>query len=468
MHRRLVLLFLLLCLLPAALHAVDQSPAQAPEQVANQTTVQTTNQADAQSPSPAAAQPDNGILQLTPIQGGTPSPFAIPEMEGRDLDVDASVCASMAGHEDKGLEGFKNHLVEQARQEAARVLIAKLYTGRIDSPLQRKLPTEYLESLSQRIDLRAKPHFYNGTVFGELCVSIKAGMDTSALPTSAPVAATLENFCFQAPDLSENDLVLKSKQAALERIVQNIAPGAQIPNLLRAQLLDSAQVSGQLGGLGRDTYCLTMRLIIAPLELEAFIPHKAAQESGALPDTQSLAAREKPAYFLDLSKHAVGDLAPELGTNLRVYQDEEGKSVGAVDRQPAMAILPLTSEHDFTLRVLLKKTLDLNYVHEATIDMFRVHFANKTYEPIEFVMHLDEARNPVAFFRSRHATTDILPWQNATNFNDCLVVKRGNRMNFFFNGDFVFSYPTTGDVLTQVRVPLNWGDRLYNVLLRND
>ncbi len=444
--RVLLILFLLLCLLPMAPRAAEQDAGQSTEQETG----------------------GNGVLQLAPLQGGAPSPFAIPDKEGRDLDVDASVCASMAGHEDKGLDGFKNHLVEQARQEAARLLIARLYAGRMDSPLQRTLPTEYHDALAQRVSMRAKPHYYNGTVFGELCVRIQAGIDPGALPTSAPVAATLENFCFQAGELTEDELVFKSKQAALERIVQNVAPGARIPGVLRAQLLDSAEVSGQLGGLGQDTYCLNMRLIVAPLELESFIPHKAAKEAGAPPEAQSLAAREKPAYSLDLSTHAPGDLAPELGTNLRVYHDVEGKSLGPVDHQPALAILPLTSERDFTLRVLLRKALQLDYVHEATIDLFRVHFANKTYEPFEFVMHLDEARRPAAYFRTRHDSTDVLPWENATNFNDCLVVKRGKRINFFFNGDFVFSYPTAGDVLTEIRVPLSWGDRLYNVLLKND
>jgi hypothetical protein len=456
-NRALLFLFFLLCLLPMTPRAADQDAGHSSEQ--------TSGQASGQTSGPPGG---NGVLQLAPLQGGAPSPFAIPDKEGHDLDVDASVCASMAGHEDKGLEGFKNHLVEQARQEAARLLVARLYAGKIDSPLQRTLPTEYHDALSRRMDLRSKPQFYNGTVFGELCVRIQAGIDSGALPTSAPVAATLENFCFQAPDLTEDELVFKSKQAALERIVQNVAPGARIPGVLRAQLLDSAEVSGQLGGLGQDTYCLNMRLIIAPLELESFIPHKTTKEADAPPKGETLADLEKPAYSLDLSKHAPGDLAPELGDNLRVYHDAEGKSLGPVDRQPAMAILPLTSERDFILRVLLRKALQLDYVHEATIDLFRVHFSNKTYEPFEFIMHLDEARRPVAYFRTRHDSTDVLPWENATNFNDCLVVKRGKRINFFFNGDFVFSYPTEGDMLTEIRVPLSWGDRLYNVLLKND
>ena len=408
------------------------------------------------------------VFNVTPVQQGETSPFDVPGGTSQDLAVDASACASMSGHEAKGLEGFKKHLVEQVKQEATRLLISKLYAGKSDSPLQRKLPAEYNQSLAKRVQLLSKPTYYNGQVFGEMCVRVRAGLDKSSLSTAAPVTASLENFCYQAADLTEDDLKNKAQQAALDRIIQNVAPGAEIPFLLRTQLLDTAVVNGQLGGADGNTYCLNMSLIVAPMELESFIPGKVAEDKGPPKGTETLAQREKPAFSLDLSHLNSGDMAPDLGDNLRVYSDMDGKSLGALSQKRAMVILPVTSEQDFTLRILVKKMLTLDYKYDLNIEMFRLHFANKKFEPFAFVMYLDDNRHPVAYFQTRHDSTDVLPWENATNFNDCLVVKRGKRINFFFNGVFVFSYPTEGDTLKEVRVPLEWDERLYNVLLKND
>ncbi len=400
--------------------------------------------------------PQAGVL--TTVKGDPSAAEAAP--------LEISTCDSISGYQNQNLESFKNYLLQKAKSEAAFQYFTRVYSGQRQLGLQQQLPPNYQEAVADRVQFVGKPTYYNGDVFGELCVKVQATLSQQQMQSVTPVTATLINFCYQQPGIPDEQLQAIAENAALERITQNIAPGAQTPQDLRGRLLRDAKITGAIGGANRDVYCLSMQVEVSPLELGVYVPD-AKQRQAPPKDEKTLAERLAPRWSLDLSQYAPGDMAPEFGKNLVVYQDVNGKSLGPLGRDGALAVIPLTSQQDFTLRVLVQKQLSYDFLYKTTIEFLRMHFANKAWEQVAFVMSMDDKNQPVAYFQSRTSDSDTFPWDMAVNFNDCYLVKEGAQLRFFFNGTFVLAYPTSGNTLTQVRVPLNWNERLYNVLLGN-
>lgn len=415
----------------------------------------------------------NKPFSLAPMHSFKPQRGALtvvsPGMENsEDIEVEASACDQLttSGGPTPNMEDFKKSLVEKAKSQAAFNLLTRMYAGQSQVGLQEKLPASYKEALASKLQTKGQPSFYNGKVFGELCAKITATLSSENVDTASPLIATLQNFCYQAPDTTEEQLEALAHLAALDRVVQNIAPGAKLSSAARNELLQGATISGELGGDHDDVYCLDMHLEVAPLQLQVHVPTKqqlAAQPSGL----ETLAARLKPHWSLDLSAYSPGSPVPEYGKNLVVYKDANGKSLGPNSRDGAMVIMPLTSAPNFTVRVLVSRKISWDFLYSETFEFFRMHFANKAWEQAAFVMSMNDKNEPEAYFQSRTSSSATFPWDMAVNFDDLYIVKQGKEMRFFFNGLFIMTYPTAGDSLTQVRVPLKWDDRLYNVLVEN-
>ncbi len=403
-------------------------------------------------------------LQSYKPQRGVLSSAGKDPAADQDFSVQVSVCDSLAGQQGADLTRFRKQLEDKARAEAAYQLFTRFYAGQHQSGLQAQLPVSFGQAVADRMQVQGEPRFYNGQIFGELCVALTATLPAEQVQSVTPRVVSLENFCFQQPDLSEDDLIATARQAALERIIQNLAPGAAPPKTQRDKLLQQAGVYGQLGGAGNSVYCLNMQVELSPLELGVFLPKPpppAGEAAG-----QSLAKRLAATWSLDLSTFAQGEQALQFGPNMVVFRDENGKSLGPNSRDGAMAVIPLQAGADFSLRVFVRKEQGFDFLYSTPVELFRLHFANKSFEQVVYVVSLDDNKRPLAQFRSRTSKSDLFPWENATNFNDCYLIKEGAQLRFFFNGRFVMSYPTRGDTLTEVRVPLQWNERLYNVLLK--
>lgn len=388
-----------------------------------------------------------------------------------NMVVDAQACDFIAqqqpGKKGGDIEAIKKSLLEKARSDAAYLLFTRFYSGQTQLGLQGQLPLPYQEAVADRVQFKGDPTYYNGDVFGELCVRVQATLPPETFEVVSPVVATLENFCLQQGGLAEGALMGKATSVALDRIIQNLAPGAVPPPEFRQELLNEAKVNGRLGGPGNNTYCLNMRVEVSPLELSVYTPKPKTErsEQADIPDT--LAANAHPDFSLDLSAFAPGDIVSKYGPNLTVYKDVNGKSLGTISQKAGLASIPVTAGQDFALRVLVQKASDYDFLHSESVQLFRLHFDNKAWEQATFVMSLDDNNNPVAKFVTRTSSSDTFPWTNAANFNDCYLVKQGNQIKFFFNGVFVLTYPTKGGALTEVLVPLQWNERLYNVIVTN-
>jgi len=383
-----------------------------------------------------------------------------------DITVDVDICDTLAGSKAGDLEAFKKHLLDKARQKAAYLLFTRMYAGQSQVGVQDQLPPDYQQALAAKVQFTGEPHYHNGDTFGELCVKTAATLPAGHVDTAAPLIATLQNFCYREEDATEAQVENVARDAALDRIVQNIVPGVQLPDQTRAQFLRDADITGQLGGQNNDVYCLNMQLEVAPLELMPHLPDSKAK-AAAPQGPETLASTSQASWSLNLTSYSEGQPAPDFGKNLQVYNDPNGKSLGPVSREGALAVIPVTSSNDFALRVLVARTLSYDFLYSETIEFLRFHFANKKWEQVAFVMSMDDKNSPVAYYQSRLQASETFPWDMAVNFNDCYLIKQNGQIRFFFNGRFVLAYPTEGTSLTEVRVPLQWDDRLYNVLVKN-
>lgn len=504
----LVLLWVLL-LPPSGLGAQDQAPADATHQAgqaSNDSDSTDASQEDSANAGTAQSQsPDAG--RQTPTGGGqtsgieripglaTPSPYdnaspmfdkpfslsqlrtfqpsrgaltvAKPTSDSiTDISVDVDVCDHLTGNQAADIQAFKKHLLDLAREKAAFELFLRMYSGQNQVGLFDRLPPEYQNQLSSSVTPKGKPEYYNGKSFGELCVKSSFTLPAQHLDDATPLIATLQNYCYQQSNATESELAEAARNTAVDRIIQNIVPGSQLSEDVRDRLLQNAKISGQSGGQSNDIYCLDMQLEVAPMELRSFGLAPGPQMKGP-GKPEPLAQTSGADWSLDLSKYAPGQPVTEFGKNLIVYKDANGKSLGANSRDPALAILPVQSSQDFTLRVLVARKMSYDFLYNQTIEFLRFHFSNKKWDQVAYEMSVDDDNNPIAYFQSRLASSDVFPWEMAQNFNDCYLVKQNGMIRFFFNGRFVMTYPTEGTGLTEVRVPLQWDDRLYNVLVKN-
>jgi hypothetical protein len=383
-----------------------------------------------------------------------------------DIVQQVSACVDINKSHAKDLETVKQTLLKNMQQQAPRVLYAKLYGDPNTHVSTNQFSVDYNDDVAKRLVMQGQPEYFNGDNFGELCVRAWYSLPEQQVVTVAAKTVSLKSFCYQEDGLNPQDLADKARMAAVERLIGNMAPGARAPEEYRRRLLEKAKVAGQLSPIDPTTYCLDIAVDLIPLELETFIP-QLKTEAPAAPKPQPLSPVKPPDCSLDLSKYKEGDLAKEFGKNIAVYQDENGKSLGVNIRAGGVAVVPLKGAEAFGCSVLVKKAVAYEFKHSEIVELFTLHYKNQKYEPYAFKIALNDQGLPIAYFRSWKNATDYFTWSNATNFNDYHIVKKDKKINFFYNGKFIFTFPAQGDSPAFVRIPLNWDDRLYNVLIYN-
>lgn len=380
-----------------------------------------------------------------------------------DILQQVSSCVDISKHQGKDLDIIKQNLLTSLQQQAPRVMYAKLYGEQGSQVSPNEFSVDYNDSVGNRLVMQGQPEYYNGDNFGELCVRAWYALPEQQVVTVQAKTVTLKSFCYQEDGLSLQDLSDRARMAGIERLIANMAPGARAPDSYKRKMLEKAKITGQQSTVDASTYCLDISMDVVPLELDLFSP----QPKPAAPKTQKASEVKPPDSSLDLSKYRVGDLAPAFGKNIAVYSDVDGKSLGCNLRTGTVAVIPLKGKSDFYCSVLLRKKVAYDFTHSTIIELFTMHYKNQKYEPYSFKITLDSQGLPIAYFRSWTNSTDYFPWTNATNFNDFHIVKKGKTIKLFYNGTFLYTFPAQGDAPVFVRVPLQWDDRLYNVVIYN-
>lgn len=390
-----------------------------------------------------------------------------PAAARADIVQQVSACVDINKSQGKDLDALKQTLLKNMQQQAPRVLYAKLYGDPNTHVATNQFSVNYNDDVAQRLVMQGQPEYYNGDNFGELCVRAWYSLPEQQVVTVAAKTVSLKSFCYQETGLSPQELLDKAQMAAVDRLIGNMAPGARAPEGYKRQLLQKGKVTGQLSPIDPSTYCLDISVDVVPLELETFNPQAPKPDAAAATKPLKPSPGKQPDCSLDLSKYKEGDLAKEFGKNIAVYLDQNGKSLGVNNRSGSVAVVPLKGAEAFSCSVLVKKAVAYEFTHSEIIQLFTLHYKNQKYEPYAFKITLNDQGLPIAYFRSWTNATDYFTWSNATNFNDYHLVKKDKKINFFYNGKFIFTFPAQGDSPAFVRIPLNWDDRLYNVLIYN-
>jgi hypothetical protein len=180
----------------------------------------------------------------------------------------------------------------------------------------------------------------------------------------------------------------------------------------------------------------------------------------------------------DLTKMTPGSPVGGLGKNLIVLDDEEGKYVASSSPEGSYVLLPAETGQDFSVSIIIKNAFVLSDRTDRTnhFFLFRVNYKNGVKE----LYTTDITRPANSVWRNRYyisrsgpdlmdwtASTDYRPWNNALDFNEYKVIKDKDLIRFFFNGEFIRSEKTMGDVLESVKVDLREHERLYNIIARD-
>lgn len=446
-------LFLLLAPAPGAAAPANGGQQTPPGQAPS------SNQAAAPAQQPSQASQD----AQQPAQDGASTSQGTQRMEGGNISQQVSTCMDLSKTDGASIDDLKQVLLTQLRREAVDVLFGKVYYQKQTGLDSQNYDGNYVEQVSNQLEFQTQPEFYNGKQFGQLCVRAWVNMPARRVPTISPRQVRLDNFCYQAdPGQGPETLRKLATTAAVDRVLENIAPGTLVPLSYRQQLESGSTINGALRKLDETTYCLSISVNVIPLQVDLL--------SGADKEEERPVAVTEPkaAFRLDLKAYKQGDLVPEYGKSIAVFQDIDGKSLGSNANQGATAEIPLSSHKNFKALVYIKKAISYDFLHSEELLLFTLHYDNKKYEPYSFKLTITDANQPMAYFRSWSYSTDVFPWANAANFNEYRVEKQDGLIRFFYNGKFMYNFPSAGDALVQIKVPLRWNDRLYNVLIYDE
>lgn len=204
----------------------------------------------------------------------------------------------------------------------------------------------------------------------------------------------------------------------------------------------------------------------------------ATEEAQEEPFPAAEIAHDDGLTHLDLKRLSPGSPVGGVGKNLIVLHDEEGKYLASASPQGSYVLLPATTGKDFTIRILIKNAFVLSDRTGRTdhFFLFRINYKNGVKE----LFTTDITRPTNILYRNRYyisrsgpdmmdwtAATDYRPWNNALDFNEYKIVKQQGLIRFFFNGEFVRSEKSMGDLLESVKVDLREHERLYDIRVRD-
>lgn len=204
----------------------------------------------------------------------------------------------------------------------------------------------------------------------------------------------------------------------------------------------------------------------------------ATEEAQEEPFPAAEIARADGLTHIDLKRLSTGSPVGGIGKNLIVLDDEEGKYVASASPQGSYVLLPAATGKNFTVSILIKNAFVLSERTGRTdhFFLFRVNYKNGVKE----LYTTDITRPSNILYRNRYyisrsgpdmmgwtAATDYRPWNNALDFNEYKIIKEKNLLRFFFNGEFIRSERTMGDVLESVKVDLREHERLYDIRVQD-
>lgn len=407
--------------------------------------------------------------QQTDTQGSQPGQYAMTSLPGTrtmsngSISQQVSTCMDLSKNDGASMEDLQQMLLVQLRQNAVNVLFGKVYYQQSTGLDKKNYASKYTEQVAKQLEFQTEPEFYNGKQFGSLCVRAWVSMPAQRVPTISPRQVRLDNFCYQTePGQSRETLRKLATTAAVDRVLENIAPGTLVPLQFRQQIEDGSTINGSIRKLDERTYCLSISVNVIPLQVNMLAnKEEKAKEAPAIKEP-------KPGFSLNLKNFKEGDLTPDFGENIAVFKDTEGKSLGSNSRKGATAMINLSSKTNYKALIYIKKDIPYDFLHSEDLLLFTLHYKNNKYEPYSFKLTLTDDNQPMAYFRSWSYSTEAFRWANAANFNEYRVEKKDGLIVFFYNGKFMYNFPSEGDELVQIKVPLRWNDRFYNVLIYDE
>ena len=426
------------------------------------TTTETTSAATSEADTHLSGSGTSPYSHLQPETSDSDSSESRSAADG-SISQQISTCMDLSKTDGASMDDLKQVLLQKLRRNAVDVLFGKVYYQQKTGLDTNSYAGGYVNKVAEQLEFQTQPEFYNGKQFGELCARAWVSMPSHQVPTISPRLVRLDNFCYQAdPGQSRETLRKLATTAAVDRVLENIAPGSLVPLQYLQQIEDGATINGDIRKLDERTYCLSISVNVIPLQVDLLQgKDKKADEAPAI-------VEPKPEFSVDLKAFKEGDLTPEFGKDVAVFQDIEGKSLGSNVHAGTMAEVKLHSHRNFKALVYIKKDIPFDFLHSEDLLLFTLHYKNGKYEPYSFNLTLTDANQPMAYFRSWSYSTETFPWANAANYNEYKVEKKDGLIVFFYNGKFMYNFPAVGDELVQIKVPLRWNDRFYNVFIYDE
>lgn len=302
-----------------------------------------------------------------------------------------------------------------------------------------------------------------GPRFGQTCLEGTLGIDQGDYADIQPAEYYLNNFCVTSPDAVPSQARDTAHEAATKALLEEEAYFSKIPHRDRKQLLWTLDILKEGFDLDVGAYCLDARASIIPLSVDLYLRQRV--EAKFIPTPVPTDPREAIyTSYLDLSGYAEGEIVTELGPNLIVFQDQEGKSLGVNNEEEVKVALPAMTGESFDATLYVKNAFDFAFTTaNKTYQLFEFKYANGRTELYYLKFARGSGGRMEVKFLVRGEDTEYAPWVDSANFNEYRVEKRGSACRFFFNGSFLYNYETRGDSLEEVRVFLRPGARFYDL-----
>ena len=191
--------------------------------------------------------------------------------EGQVIKKEASILGT--DFPDKTMNELKEILLEKAKQMAFSEIYREMVHPKAEVVLAHDLiSSEVLEI----IRIKGTPTFYNGKIFGELCVSIEAFVAQEDLIKFKPENVIIKKFCLNIsqflsnkPDIAFAELISKAHDAAYIEIIKRHNPSLQNISINKARsIIHDFYTSNENLAVNTGEYCMDVSANIIPIEIE--------------------------------------------------------------------------------------------------------------------------------------------------------------------------------------------------------
>lgn len=222
----------------------------------------------------------SSTLLLLAVASGCTSIYADQEKptvaaaETPYMQSEQTVCILTTDYPNRSLEQQKQLLINRSETAAIKELFGTSVYAQQAFSEAGQLQDTFVSRARGTIRIKGTPKVYQGPNLGEICASIEAYIIESDLDLYKPQKVKLDNFCFNAVNVTMANLRRDANYSAYRELLHRYRPGLQLSGQEARKYIHEYQVSQEAYDISSSSYCFDVSASIYPYELDLAPVHQ--------------------------------------------------------------------------------------------------------------------------------------------------------------------------------------------------